>query len=222
MKTGAPVLSATRSISARASSGCAPMMAGTPFFRMPAFSWAMAVSVFAEILLVIIVNGGDDGERRLGNDIGCIEPAAEAHFKNEIVGRGSREGEKRRRRGDFEKGDGRVAIGGFAFLQQGRQLLLGDGFAGHINALVKFHEVGRGIAMNLEARLLENGPDIGNGGALAVGSGHVNDRRQVFFRISQQRQNPLHALKAEINDLGMQGEQPVQYGITARHGIIQR
>ncbi len=40
---------------------------------------------------------------------------------------------------------------------------------------------------------------------------------RFFFRVSQPRQNPLHALKAEINDLGMQGEQPVQYGITARH-----
>ena len=76
--------------------------------------------------------------------------------------------------------------------------------------------------MNLKARLFENGPDIGNGGALAVGSGDVDDRRQIFFRISQPRQNPLHALKAEINDFGMQREQPVQYGITARHGIIQR
>ena len=76
--------------------------------------------------------------------------------------------------------------------------------------------------MNLETGLLENGPDIGNGGTLAVGAAHVNDRRQFFFRVSQPRQNPLHALKAEINDLGMQGEQPVQYGITARHGIIQR
>ena len=76
--------------------------------------------------------------------------------------------------------------------------------------------------MNLEARLLENGPNIGNGGALAVGSRDVNDRRQFFFRMSQPRQNALHALEAEINDLGMQGEQPVQYGITARQDIIQR
>ena len=76
--------------------------------------------------------------------------------------------------------------------------------------------------MDLEAGLFENGPDVGNGGALAVGSGHMNDRRKVLFRVSEPRQNPLHALKAEINDLGMQGEQPVQYGITARHGIIQR
>jgi hypothetical protein len=76
--------------------------------------------------------------------------------------------------------------------------------------------------MNLEAGLLENGPDIGNGRALAVGTTHVNDRRQIFFRVSQPRKNPLHALKAEINDLGMQGEQPVQYGITARQDIIQR
>ena len=76
--------------------------------------------------------------------------------------------------------------------------------------------------MNLESSLLENGSDIGNGGALAVGSRHMNDRRQFFFRVSQPRQNPLHALKAEIDDLGMQREQPVQYGITARQDITRR
>ena len=41
--------------------------------------------------------------------------------------------------------------------------------------------------MNPEAGLLENGPDVGNGRALAVGSARVNDRRQIFFRVSQPR-----------------------------------
>ena len=76
--------------------------------------------------------------------------------------------------------------------------------------------------MNLEARLFEDGSDVSNGRTLAIGSRHMNDRRQFFFRVSQLRKNPLHALKAEINDFGMQGEQPVQYGVTTRQDIIQR
>jgi hypothetical protein len=50
----------------------------------------------------------------------------------------------------------------------------------------------------------------------------MNDGGQFVFRISQPRENPLHALKAEINDLGMQRQQSIQYGITARQDITRR
>ena len=41
----------------------------------------------AQILLVVVVDGGDDRECRLVDDIGCVEPAAQAHFQQQIVGR---------------------------------------------------------------------------------------------------------------------------------------
>ena len=76
--------------------------------------------------------------------------------------------------------------------------------------------------MYLKTSLLENGFDIGNRGTLAVRPGHVDDWRQFILRVSQQFKNPHHALKTEIDDLGMQQQQPVQYGITARQGVTQR
>jgi hypothetical protein len=50
----------------------------------------------------------------------------------------------------------------------------------------------------------------------------MDDRRQFIFRICQTRKNSLHALKAEIDDLGMQRQEPVQYGITARQDTTRR
>ena len=176
----------------------------------------------SKILLVIIINGGDDRKCGLCNYICCIEPAAQTHFKNEIIGRGSGESQKCGGGCDFKECNWRIAIGNFTFFQQSRQFLLSNCFTGHIDALMKFHEVGRGVAVNFQSRLLKSGFDVGNGRTLAVGSRHMNDWRQFAFRISQPGKNPLHALKAEIDDLGMQRQEPVQYGITARQDITRR
>ena len=47
-------------------------------------------------------NRRDDGQRRLWNDVGRVEPAAEANFKQKHVGRCLGEGEKGRCRRDLE------------------------------------------------------------------------------------------------------------------------
>src|SRR5436190_145359 len=53
----------------------------------------------AQILLVIIVDGGDDADRGLQDHIGGIEPAAKAHFEDEIVRRRACKGEEGGSRG---------------------------------------------------------------------------------------------------------------------------
>ena len=63
--------------------------------------------------------------RRLRDDIGGIEPAAQAHFEQQIVGGIAREGEKGRGGGDLEEGDGLAAIGLLAFLEQIGELVFG-------------------------------------------------------------------------------------------------
>ena len=50
----------------------------------------------------------------------------------------------------------------------------------------------------------------------------MNDGWQMVFRVSQLLQDMGHAIKAEIDDFGMQRQQPVQYFITAQlHIVVQ-
>ena len=71
----------------------------------------------AQILLVVVVDGGDDRHGGI-NDIRCIEPAAEAHLEDEVISRRAAVGEEGGRGGDFEEGDRKTAVHLFAFLQQ--------------------------------------------------------------------------------------------------------
>ncbi len=64
----------------------------------------------AQILLVVVVDGGNHRDSRVGDDIGCVQPAAQSNLQQEIVGRNAAEGEKGCRRCDLEKGDGFAAI----------------------------------------------------------------------------------------------------------------
>jgi hypothetical protein len=93
---------------------------GNVFLQDARFLMGDGSECIPEILLMVIVNGCNNGKYGLCNDIGCIKPAAQAYFKNEKVCRSAREGQKRRRRGDFKKSNCGVAIGNFAFFQQGR------------------------------------------------------------------------------------------------------
>ena len=60
------------------------------------------------------------------DDIGGVEPAAEADLEQKIVGGVSREGEKRGGGGDLEQGDRLAGIGRLAFVKQLDELVLVD------------------------------------------------------------------------------------------------
>src|SRR5205085_12285734 len=72
----------------------------------------------AQILLMIVVDGCNDGEGRSCDDIGGVEASAEADFEKHIVGGLVREGEERRRRRDLKKRDRLAAIRRLAFLKE--------------------------------------------------------------------------------------------------------
>ena len=77
---------------------------------MPAFSWAIAVSVsprnfsWSSETEVITV------AQRVADDIGRVEPAAEPDFEEEEIGRMAGEHVEGGRRGDLELGDRRAGI----------------------------------------------------------------------------------------------------------------
>ena len=152
----------------------------------------------------------------IGDHIGRIEAAAEPHFEHERIGRMTREGEERRRRRDLEKGDGLVAVGALAFFQHRRQVVLGDQPAGDADALVKAHEMRRGVDVHAVARAFQHGAQIGADRALAVGAGDMDDRRQFAFGMAELGEQPLDAVEHEIDALGMKREQPFEDGIARR------
>ena len=89
---------ARRSITASASGSWRPMMAGTPGFRMPAFSAAMAARVSPRYASWSIETAVMQDEARLLDDVGGVEPPAQARLQQQPVGRHRRRRRGRRRR----------------------------------------------------------------------------------------------------------------------------
>ena len=93
---------------------------------MPAFSAAIFVERVAEEFHVIDRHRRDDAGQRLVDHVGGVEPAAEADFEQQHIGRMPREQQEGRRGRDLEHGDRRAGVGALAFLQRRRQLVVGD------------------------------------------------------------------------------------------------
>ena len=127
----------------------------------------------------------DHGDFGPGDHVGGVQPSAEAGLQHGEVGLNAREGEEGRRRGDLEEGDGMGVVGGFALGQQSGQRPVADLPAGGPDALGEAHQVGGGIDVGLAPGGVGHRRDEGDDGALAVGAGDVDDRRQVAFRIAQ-------------------------------------
>ncbi len=100
----------------------------------------------AQVLLVVVGDGGDDADGGLADHVGGVQPPAEPDFQQQQVGatgiRLLREGEEGGGGGDLEEGDGLAAVRLLANLQQRGEPLLGDQAAGKADALVKAHQVG--------------------------------------------------------------------------------
>ncbi len=54
--------------------------------------------------------------------------------------------------------------------------------------------------------------------ALAIGAGHMDHRWHVLFGMAQLGEQPLNALQAEVNQLGMEREQALQNSVGTGHG----
>ena len=89
----------------KASSGWRAMTAGLPRLRMPAFSRAMPASDESEKLDMVDRDRRDDRAKGMIDDVGGVEPPAEADLEQQVVGRDLGKEQERRRRGDLEKGD---------------------------------------------------------------------------------------------------------------------
>ncbi|GMA75727.1 hypothetical protein GCM10025880_21440 [Methylorubrum aminovorans] len=80
----------------------------------------------AEIFGMVAPDRGDDGAGRVVDDVGGIDPAAEADFEQQHVGRAFREQQQGRRRGDLEHGDRIALVGRLAPGEGVGEPVLGD------------------------------------------------------------------------------------------------
>ena len=166
----------------------------------------------AEEVMMIHRQAGNHARQRTFDDVGGVEPAAEADFEENNIGRTPREQQKRRGRLHFEHRDRRVAVLGFAVCQRSGERVVVDKLAAarvsDAEALVEANQIGRGIDMHALLRRLEDGAHEGDSRTFAVGAGDMNQRRQLPLGMAERRQEPLDAIEREVDPLRMQRQQP--------------
>ena len=162
---------------------------------------------------------------RLVDHVGRVEPAAETDFEQRDVGGRAREQQERRRGLDLEHGDRLVAVGALAFAQHAGERFVADELAAarraDAKALVEAHEMRRGVDVNALARRLQHGAHEGDGRALAVGAGDMDDRRHLPLRMVELVEQAPHPVEREIDPLRMQRQQPRDDGFVDAHALAR-
>ena len=172
---------------------------------------------FAQILLMVDRDGGDDRQAR-GHHVGGIQTPAQTNLQQGPVRRGAGKGEEGGGGGDFKEGDRVGTVLGDTFIQQGGQGGFADQLPRQPDAFVKPGEVGRGIGVDPGARRLQPRAQHGLGRAFAIGAGDVDHRGQMLFGVAQGGQQAVHAVQRQVDDLGVQGHHPFQNGVRAVGG----
>ena len=155
---------------------------------------------------VVHAHGGEDGNLRHVDDVGGVQRAAQAHLQHHDVAGLLPE---------IQQGDGgdKLKFGGVLRhglrrgadpLRQGGQGLVGDHLSVHLDALVKGHQVGRGVQPHPVSGGPENGRQTGAGAALAVGARHV-DEFQPPLGVSQGVEQRPDAAQARLMLLPVEG-----------------
>ena len=160
------------------------------------------------------------GERRVDH-VGRVEPAAETDLEQQHIGRMPRKQKERRGGLDLEHRDRLRAVGALAFQQHIGQRLVAHQLAAarraETKALVETHQMRRGVDVDGLARGLQHRAHEGHRRALAVGPGHVDDRRKPALRIAQRGKNAPHPVERQIDPLRMQRQQTLDDGLVGAH-----
>jgi hypothetical protein len=175
----------------------------------------------AQELGVVERHRRDNGGERALDHVGGIEPAAEAHFEQQHVGRVAREQQKRRRGLDLEHGDRLRPVDGLAFPQRPSEVIIGHQHAATLaaepEALVETDEMRRGVDVDAQRRGFEDRAHERDGGALAVGAGDVDHRRQAPLGMIERLQDAPHAVERQVDQLRMKLQQAPNDGIDLAH-----
>ncbi len=118
-------------------------------------------------------------------DVGRVEPAAQTDLDQSGVGRNAREGQQSQRRRHLERCDRPIVGRLLRLVDQRHQRIVVDQPPRQADAFVEPHQMRRGIDVAAIAGGLQKGAQKGDGRALAVGAGDMEDRRQAAFRMAQ-------------------------------------
>jgi hypothetical protein len=152
-----------------------------------------------------------------GQDVGGVQAPAQARFDHAGIGGHARKREEQRRRGHFKEAGRQVRLGRVErFLEQVGQHGIVDQPAGQADALVVAHQMRLGGGVNTQALRFEHEAQVGAGGALAVGAGNVEHRRQAILRIAQPRAEFAHGVQPQPPLRQRQCAQPVKLGLHGR------
>ena len=169
----------------------------------------------SEELLVVDAEAAMPDARAV-DDVGRVEPAAEADLDDARVGGRAREGEEGGRGGDLEEA-GLDAVARVEDLgEQGGEDARRRSAAGEADALVEADEMRAGKGVDPVARRLDRGAQEGAGRALAVGAGDMEDRRQPILRPAEPVEQGGDPLEPEPVAARRKERQPVELGLDGR------
>ena len=154
----------------------------------------------AQHLHVIQADVHDHRGLRRVDDVGGVQLAAQAHLQHyDLAGVA---GEVLHCDAGDQLKLGGVLLHGFRqrlnVLGDCGELLVGDLLTAHLHALVEAQDVGRGVQAGAVARLPQHALQHGGGGALAVGSGDV-DELQLLLRVAHLLQQLAGAAQARTH-----------------------
>ena len=132
--------------------------------------------------LVIEAEAGDPADQRRFDDVGRVEPSAEADLEDAGVGRRAGEGEQGGGGGDFEEARIDSVAGVERFGEQSGELIVLDQLSGDADAFVEADEVRAGEDVDRVPGGLERGAQESAGRTLAVGAGDMEDGRKPVLR----------------------------------------
>jgi glutamine phosphoribosylpyrophosphate amidotransferase len=67
--------------------------------------------------------------------------------------------------------------------------------------------------MNARPPGLQSSADHRLSGPFAIGARDMDHRGQTAFGMAKRRQQTVHTVKRQINDLGMQAHHPIKHGV---------
>ena len=175
---------------------------------------------FAQILLVIQIDGRNDGGQR-GDNIGGVETAAKPGFPQNDVHLLTRKMLERHDRDHLK--ECRQAVGRKFFQErlqtfsQPHDFRLGHWPAIHLNAFTEAQQMRRGVQPGLQPGLPADALQHGAHRPFAVGAGHVNET-QAFVRIAGVCGQLARIVEAQLGTQQAQLVQPID-GFRIRHGF---
>ncbi len=166
-------------------------------------------------------NAGDGGA---ADDVGRIEPTAQADLDDRRRGGRAGEGEEGGGGRDLEETGADAVRMIEHFGQQRGERCVVDQLARDPDAFVEPHQMRAGEDVDVMPRRLDRSAQEGAGGAFAVGAGDVKHRRQRVLRVAEPIEQSRDPLQTQHVGPGRQCPEPVElclHGGIGRDGVIR-